>query len=64
MSKVNKQKSESDKRRGYVAKTYKVPVSFVETVKKLSEEMGVPQNYVIMDAVYVYTQIVTGKRKI
>lgn len=64
MSKINKQKSESNKQHKYVAATYEVTESFVETVKKLSEDMGVTQDYLIMDAVYVYMQIVTRNRNI
>lgn len=44
----------SDEKRGVKIKAFKLPVAFIAEIEQLSQELGIPQNQLIMQAVELF----------
>lgn len=51
---TNELKALSDERRGVKAKTFKLPIAFIAEIEQLSEQYGIPQNQLLMQAVEAF----------
>lgn len=57
---TNELKALSDERRGVKAKTFKLPIAFIAEIEQLSEQYGIPQNQLLMQAVEAFKQSQKG----
>lgn len=51
---TNQLKALSDERRGIKAKTFKLPVEVIAEIEQLSEQYGIPQNQLIIQAIKAF----------
>ncbi|ACA32546.1 hypothetical protein [Histophilus somni] len=57
MTMTNAEKvARSDAKRGIMAKTYKLPQSVVAEIEQLSEQYGIPQNQLLIQAIEAFKQ--------
>lgn len=58
MTMTNAEKvARSDAKRGIMAKTYKLPQSVVAEIEQLSEQYGIPQNQLLIQAIEAFKQV-------
>ncbi|KAE9539253.1 ribbon-helix-helix protein, CopG family [Ursidibacter maritimus] len=53
---TNQLKALSDEKRGVKVKGFKLPISFIAEIEQLSQQLGIPQNQVIIQAVELFKQ--------
>lgn len=53
---TNELKALSDERRGVKVKGFKLPIAFIAEIEQLSEQYGIPQNQLLMQAVELFKQ--------
>lgn len=53
---INEIKARSDEKRGVKAQAYKLPITVINEIKQLSEQYGIPQNQLIIQAVELFKQ--------
>lgn len=58
---INEIKARSDEKRGVKAKTFKLPITFIAEIERLSAQHNIPQNQLLMQAVELFKQHATDK---
>lgn len=53
---TNELKARSDEKRGVKVKGFKLPIAFIAEIEQLSEQYGIPQNQLLMQAVELFKQ--------
>jgi hypothetical protein len=51
---TNELKARSDEKRGVKVKGFKLPIAFIAEIEQLSEQYGIPQNQLLMQAVEAF----------
>ncbi|OOF37953.1 ribbon-helix-helix protein, CopG family [Rodentibacter rarus] len=51
---TNELKARSDEKRGVKVKGFKLPITFIAEIEKLSQDLGIPQNQLIIQAVELF----------
>lgn len=53
---TNELKARSDEKRGVKVKGFKLPIAFIAEIEQLSEQYGIPQNQLLMQAIELFKQ--------
>ncbi|MGX2968683.1 ribbon-helix-helix protein, CopG family [Ursidibacter sp. B-7004-1] len=53
---TNQLKALSDEKRGVKVKGFKLPIAFIAEIEQLSQQLGIPQNQLIIQAVELFKQ--------
>lgn len=51
---TNELKARSDEKRGVKVKGFKLPIAFIAEIEQLSEQYGIPQNQLLIQAIEAF----------